>query len=71
MDYAPPMLPAGMYGHIPINTYPLNMRYPRHNNLILPPQPPRSALLDEFRANKVRKWELRVLCFVHSKSRSY
>lgn len=60
MDYVPPMVSGGMYGHNPINAYPHNMRHARRNDIILPSQPPRSALLDEFRANKVRKWELRV-----------
>ncbi|KAF9464721.1 ARM repeat-containing protein [Collybia nuda] len=62
MDYGPHvphMIPGGMYGHTPMAVYAHSMRHPRRNDVILPSQPPRSALLDEFRANKVRKWELR------------
>ncbi len=51
----PMMLP---YGHGPLHMYPQGIRGGRRDGDLSSTL--RSALLDEFRANKSRKWELRV-----------
>jgi len=51
----PMMLP---YGHGPLHMYPQGIRGSRRDGD--PSSTLRSALLDEFRANKSKKWELRV-----------
>lgn len=51
----PMMLP---YGHSPLHMYPQGIRNGRRDGD--PSTTLRSALLDDFRANKSRKWELRV-----------
>lgn len=51
----PLMLP---YGHSPLHMYPQGIHGGRRDGDISTTL--RSALLDEFRANKSRKWELRV-----------
>lgn len=51
----PMMLP---YGHGSLHMYPQGIRGSRRDGD--PSAALRSALLDEFRANKSRKWELRV-----------
>lgn len=65
MDYGsqmPVMMPGNMYSHNPqgLPVYPQGMRPNRRNDVAEPTFALRSPLLDEFRANKARKWELRV-----------
>ena len=47
----------GVYGLSPLHMYPRPARRSDSNDLVTTL---RSPLLDEFRANKARKWELRV-----------
>jgi pumilio RNA-binding family len=57
------MLPgSAMYSHNPqaMHAYQQGMRPGRRNDGTEPSMALRSPLLDEFRANKARKWELRV-----------
>lgn len=69
MDYGsqlPLMIPGGaMYGHgvNPMHVYQQGMRPGRRSDVGEPSAALRSPLLDEFRANKARKWELRVRDF--------
>ena len=66
IDYGsqiPVMLPgSAMYSHNPqaMHAYQQGMRPGRRNDGTEPSMALRSPLLDEFRANKARKWELRV-----------
>jgi pumilio RNA-binding family len=69
MDYSaqlPFILPnGGMYGHTGLNAhgmpfYHQNIRPTRRHDNSEAALALRSPLLDEFRANKSRKWELRV-----------
>jgi hypothetical protein len=66
MDYVSPlsmMLPGGIYGHginpQAMQIYQQGMRPGRRNVPNLPIMAPRSPLLDEFRENKTRRWELK------------
>lgn len=66
LDYTTPMpvmLAGGVYNGPPaMHGFPRGMQAGRHNVLDLG-MALRSPLLDEFRANKARKWELRVSMF--------
>lgn len=51
--------PGGIYGMSPVQMYPQNNRSMRRSDMS-DAAALRSPLLDEFRTNKARKWELRV-----------
>ena len=58
LEYGTRLPLAVPYGHGPLHVYPQGMRGRRRD--VDPSAALRSPLLDDFRSNKSRKWELRV-----------